>query len=257
MTGIYIRIEVEAPKHAHAPGMMIVDRSGAELLPHSVRVYQCDGDALLSVIRSERDTDTWQVRVNDEVVEHPDRKPLVLKVGDVITVDQDMTAIRGFPLGSGSRGVWSYTIAEIGPIDSAECTIAGLRHLLARNVNTDAIPFIERALADLLGRGIHHQLAPIRALQAKPPPCVSEVQIRRRNGEETVAYIFGTYRSKEDCRRYLCFTASPDYHDTEPTEAGKLVYFRNGEADKARLVEPTGVAGLVEANAAWLAGGDA
>lgn len=256
MSGIYIRIAVSsAPKGGHANGRMITDRTGADLLEHRVRVYQCDGDALLSVIRS--DGELWPVRVNGLLVESPDRKPIVLHVGDEIEIDGRVTgpAWSSIPLPAALRGVWRYVIAELGPVDSPECAVAGLRHLLAGNVNTDAIQFIERALADLLGHGIHHQLAQVRAVQADPPPCVSEVRINKV-GEETMAYIFGTHRDEGDRRRYLCFSASSDYHDTEPDEAGKLVYHRSDEGHLSRLADPVEVAGLVEANAEWLAGKD-
>lgn len=257
MSGIYIRIAVSsAPKGGHANGHMITDRTGADLLEHRVRVYQCDGDALLSVIRGEGEL--WLVRVNGSLVESPDRNPIKLHAGDDIEIDHDGPEARrtSVPVSAAWRGVWTYIIAEIGPVDSAECAVAGLRHLLAGNVNTDAIPFIERALAELLGRrGTDKQFAPIRALRAEPPPCVSEIRIIQRGGGDATAVVFGTHRDEQGRRRYLHFDVWPDY-ESEAADNGKLVFSRFGEGNRTRLVDPSEVAALVEANAEWLAGKD-
>jgi hypothetical protein len=150
MPSIFIRIAVSsAPQGAHANSRMVTDRTGVDLLPHRVRVYQCDGDALLSVIRGEHEV--WKVRVNFDPIDRYDGTPIVLRARNVIEIDH------GENRGSRHvdalwRGVWVYDLDEIGPVDSYACAVAGLRHLLDGNVNTDAIPFIERALA-VLTRG--------------------------------------------------------------------------------------------------------
>jgi hypothetical protein len=145
MPSIFIRILVSsAPSGGGATGRMVTDRAGVDLLPHRVRVYQCDGDALLSVVRGERET--WKVRVNFVPIDRYDGTPIVLRARNVIEIDH------GDSRGSSQiealwRGVWTYDIDEIGSVDSHACAVAGLRHLLAGNVNTDAVPFIERALS--------------------------------------------------------------------------------------------------------------
>jgi hypothetical protein len=100
---------------------------------------------------------------------------------------------------------------------------------------------------------IADQLAPVRAIQACPPPHVHEVRITKCGDGDTIAYIFGTHRGPGERRRYLCFSASED-DDQEADEIGKLAYFRSGE-DRSRLVDSSDVTGLVGTNAEWLAGG--